>query len=206
VRDDSRIACDRSATVADTFMPGFSGSSSCAGMKLAGVVLRHIHIYPNRVHIGYMEQHHFASRAGVDQRADIGFARRHDAVEWRADVLESSDGLQALDIRLRRGEQRVTGGVGAGLFIRFLLRYRLRQQHAFPALGSAGGELFVGMCRRQICFRLVDLLVELRGVDIGQHLPGAHMSADVEVPMQQVAADTGIDWRLDISAHIAGKH
>ena len=53
-------------------------------------LLRHLHVDPHLVNVGDAEQLRAAAAAGaaagIDQRADVGLARGHDAVERRGDA------------------------------------------------------------------------------------------------------------------------
>ena len=57
----------------------------------------------------------------------------------------------------------------------------------------------------EIGLGLGQFLVEVRRFDRGQQFPRGHAGADVLVPHLQVAADAGIDWRLEVSLDRAGK-
>ena len=61
-----------------------------------GQLLRHLHVDAHLVNVGDAKQLRAAaaagSAAGIDQRADVGLARGHHAVERRGDVLEAGQG------------------------------------------------------------------------------------------------------------------
>ncbi len=67
------------------------------------------------------------------------------------------------------------------------------RQQAAPALGGGRGEALVGLGGGQVGAGLQHLLVEVGRVDVGQHLAGLHLGADVDVPALQIAADPGVD-------------
>ena len=65
-------------------------------------LLRHLHINPHLMNVGDLKQLRAvaASAAGIDEGADIGFARGHDAVEWRDDLFEAFQRLEPVDLAL----------------------------------------------------------------------------------------------------------
>ena len=72
-----------------------------------------MHVDAHHVNVGDLKQLGAAaatrSAAGVDQRADIGFARGDDAVERHGDVFEVGHGAQTVDFALVRGDFGVRG-------------------------------------------------------------------------------------------------
>jgi len=73
-------------------------------------LLRHLHVDAHLVNVGDAEQLRSGAAAGaaagIDERADVGLARGHHAVERRGDVLEACQRLQAVDVAL--------GGIDVG--------------------------------------------------------------------------------------------
>jgi len=90
--------------------PGYCGTSKLAvspGFELARESLRHLHVDPNRVHVGDLEQLLACPVARTNQGTDIGVARRDDAIERSDNGLEGLHGLQLPHIGL--------GCIGDGL-------------------------------------------------------------------------------------------
>lgn len=143
-----------------------------------------------------VEQLRVAVVVGLDQLADVGVARGEGAGKRRA------NGLVILQCR----EPCIVGGgrLGIGLgsrgvgafFIGFLARYRVAGQEVLPALGGGLGQPCIGLLLDHPCPGLGHLLVQVGAVDMGQHLPGGDLGADVLGPVLEVAADPGMDRRL----------
>ncbi len=73
------------------------------------------------------------------------------------------------------------------------------------AFQHAAREGSIGLRGGDIGFRLHDLLVEIRGVDFGEQLPGLHRRADIDFQFLQVAADAREYLRLRIRFEPARK-
>jgi hypothetical protein len=141
--------------------------------------------------------------ARVDQVADVGLARGHDAVERRGDALERLQCFEPVHVRLGRRDAGLLGGEVAGLFIRVLLRDRILLEHLGPAFGGRRCKLFVRLRIVQIGLGLQQLLVEIGRVDHTEQLSGFHMRADIRIPRMQIAWHPGINWRVNEGRQMA---
>jgi hypothetical protein len=133
-------------------------------------------------------------------------ARGHHAVERRRHLGEGLELPQPRHVRLRGGHGRLLGGSVADLLVRLLRRHGIGLQQRLPALRRALRELAVGLAREQIGLGLVELVVDVGRVELGQELALLHRRADIGVPALHIAAGAGIDRRLEIRLHIAGQH
>ena len=111
------------------FQPWFELGREC---------LRHLHIDPNRVHVGHLEQLLACSVARSDQRADIGVARRDDAVERSDNGLKALHRLQLSHISLGRIGDGFLGCCIACRIVSRLLRHDLPLHQKIPTLGGDG--------------------------------------------------------------------
>ena len=184
-----------------------------ARLNAGGQLLRHLNINPHLVNVGDAEQLRPAAAAGtaagIDQGADIGFARGHDAVERRDDPFEAFQRLQTIDLALIGGDfgygrvEARGGAVVIGLFALLLLLGDDALGRVAPALEGRLGELSLGLSdfdrrfrRIQLGFRRGQLGIEIRSVDLGQKVALLHVGAVIEVPVLQIAADARINRRL----------
>ena len=156
--------------------------------------------------IGDPEQGTAGSFPGVDQRADVGVALGDDACERRHDALERFELPQTLQIGTRRLARRRLGGCIACAFIGVLLRDRLRREQPLPAHVGGARQLVVGLRRAEVGLRLVQLLIDLGSLDVGQELALFHAGPDVGVPDLQVAVGACVDRGLVEGLYIAGQH
>ena len=76
------------------------------------------------------------------------------------------------------------------------MRLLLRQN--VVAVGGDDRDVVVCLGARQRRVRLRELLIEVRGIDLGQYLAGLYVRADILVPALQVAVDARVDRRLVI--------
>jgi hypothetical protein len=147
--------------------------------------------------------------AGVDQGADVGFARGDDAIERHGDILEVGHRLQPIDVTLVGGDFGV-GGTQAGfgaVIVGFFALLFLHRDHALgrvaPALVGRFGELLLGLPdpdhrtrRVELGLRGGELRIEIRRFDLAQNVALFHVRAEIEMPVLQVAADTGVNRRF----------
>ena len=63
----------------------------------------------------------------------------------------------------------------------------------------------IGLRRLEVGLGLLELLVDLRALDLGEELPLLHVGADVEVPALHVAVDARKDRRIREGLRAAGK-
>ena len=159
------------------------------------------------------------SASGIDQCADIGFARGDDTVERRGDVLEAFQRLQPVDFALidgdfgiRRTEARL-GAVVIGLLAFLLLHGHDAFRRVAPALVGRLRELLFGLSdfhnsarRVELGLRSRELGVEIWRFDLGQHVAFFDVRAVIKIPLLQIAGDAGINRRLVPGLHGAGQH
>jgi hypothetical protein len=127
-----------------------------------------------------------AGGAHVDERADVGLARSHDAVEWRDQALEALLGDELVDQRLRRLDLGHIGVPGERARVDILLGDGVGVGKGLPALRGDLRELRIGLGDSQTRARLHELLIEVGGVDLGEHIARLHFAADVVLPAFQV--------------------
>ena len=119
--------------------------------------------------------------------------------------LKFSSAWELAHIRPGAVGDRLVGRGRAGLLVIGLLRHPLRTDEGLPALRRDDRHLLVGLGGRQIGFRLLELLIEIRRVDHTEELASLHMGADVLLPALEIAGDPGVDRRLEIGLDRAGK-
>ena len=211
------IALEVVATIALKVLSGYCGRCSSADrpwLHAGGQLLRHLHIDAHLVHVGDAKQlgsvAAAGAAAGIDERADIGLARGHDAVERRDDALEVFERREPVDFALIGGDLR-RGGVepGDGAVVVGLLAFLFLHgddalRRVAPALrrsiaancsfGLPDFDLRLG--RIELGLRRRELRVEIGRLDFGQQIALFHMRAVVEVPVLQIAADARVDRRL----------
>ena len=154
--------------------------------------------------VGDGEQLRTDPAAGVDQRAHIGPPGGDDAIERGDDPLEPFLRLQPRDVRLcgvHLGHFRL--GV-ARLHIDVLDRDSIGLQQLLPTPRGDLRKPVIGLGNRQIGLRADEVLVEVRRFDGRQQFAGRHPGTDVLVPHLQIAADPGIDRRLEIRLDRSG--
>jgi len=164
-------------------------------MKLRREGLRHLHVDPNRIHVGDLEQLLTRAPTGTDQSADIGIARRDDAVERTTIVLNVSI---ASSCRTLAGPHRQR----PSLLPRRLSHCprpaatRLASSPKIPTLGGDGRKFRTGLGTSQRGFGLSELLVEVGCINHREHLAGLHRRADIKLPTLQIAVDPRVDAAL----------
>ena len=100
-----------------------------------------------------------------NQRADVGVARRHDAVIRSVDILKSLQLLQPANARHRRLDRGLLGLCVAHCLVGFLLGNGVRLEQILVASTGDVGEVQVGLRRLQIGLRNLQLLVDFGGFD-----------------------------------------
>ena len=142
---------------------------------------------------------------GIDEVADVGVARSNDAVERRDDALVALQLFEAAHV----GPACVDSGlrsdvISAGL-VGLLLRDGVLGQQRLPPVAGHAGKVRIGLHALQFGARLVQLLVDFGRLDLGQEIAFAHVRANVEVPLLQVAVGARVDGRIGKCLYIAGK-
>jgi len=153
--------------------------------------------------VGDVEQRSAFAATGIDERANVDVARGDHAAEGGVDALERLQFLQPRDIearRFHRGKARVHGPGG---LISVLLGDIAGLRQLVPARGGLLGDLVVGLGRGQIGARLLELVVDLGGLDLGQELPGFDSCTDVHQPALEIAVGARIDRRVDVGLDAA---
>ena len=79
-------------------------------------------------------------------------------------------------------------------------------QQLLPARGGDLGELVVGLGRGAVGARLLELVVDLRRLDLREQLTGFHARADIGVPALEIAVGPRVDRRVHERLHVAGQH
>ena len=110
------IASDVVATTALNVLSGYCGNASSAVSRRyawSRHFLRHLNEDPHLMHVGNAKELRpvAGAAAGIDQRADIGIARGHDAVERSDDALEGFERGELIDLAL------VDIGLGQGCLV-----------------------------------------------------------------------------------------
>ena len=155
------------------------------------------------MHVSHPEQCRAGVLAGSDELADIRISRGNDTIERSDDLLEARELLQPLHIGARGLHLRVTRSGRGNLLVGFLLRDGVGRAQIAPALRGQVGDFLVGFGRREIGFRLAQLLIDFRGLDLGQQLAGLHRCADVDQPALQIATGARVDGRLVVRLDVA---
>ena len=140
--------------------------------------------------------------AGVDQRADVGVARRHHAVERRDERQKAFERVQAVEIGLGGHRRRRLGGQVVSFLVRALERDRLLIAERCPAFGRNAGESRLRHAEPQVALGLLHLLFEIGRVDHRQDFASLHAVADVMRPALQIAVDPRINRRVIERLHI----
>ena len=178
-----------------------------AGLNIRGIGLRNIDIDPQFMHIGDFEKlGRIGLRSVMHERADIDVARGHHAIEGRDEMFEIFKRGEVADIGLGRGDFGEPRLIVAGLFVGHLLRNRVRLLQRFPPVCGDFGERRIGLGFFEFALGLVELLIEVRRIDIGQHIAGFHFRANVLVPHFDIAADAGMERRRVPGLNVTREH
>ncbi len=188
------------------------GSSACvtahvlAEPDLLRVGLRHAHVEPQPVGLGHHEQRApGAAVAGIDEVADIDVALGDHPVHRRDDPLEAFQLGEAAHVRVGRREVRHRLVVGALAVVEFLLRDRIALAQLLRAIERGLRQSQRGLHLLALRHGLREFLVDLGRVELGEHLAGLHVRADIGVPAAHVAAGARVDRRLHVAAQGAGQ-
>ena len=87
------------------------------------------------------------------------------------------------DVRLRRTAIRNRGIVPGGLLIELFAAHGAVRGERLPAREIGLREPERGARLRELLLRLFDLLIQLRCVDLGEHVAGAYDATDVGMPL-----------------------
>ena len=170
------------------------------------VRLRHVDVNAQGVGLGEQEQRAPGAAAGVNQVARINAAARDHAGKGRRNALEALELAQALDVGVGRREVGLGLRFTAAPLVELLLRHGIAFAQRLPAFHAAFGQ------RKALCRLLArrdalrQLLVHLRGVDLGQQLALGDAAADVLVPALEIAAGARRNGRLHIALQRTGQH
>ena len=162
------------------------------------VVLRHVDIDAQLGDVGDHEHRRSRAAAGIDQRADIGVARGDDAVKRHRDLLVAGERFQPFDIGLAGIDGGHLVGEVGGTLIDFLRRNEIRGDQRLAPVQRRFRQSGARLLADEISSSLQQLLVEVRRLDLGDHLAGLDLRADIGAPAFQVARDAGQDRRTRI--------
>src|SRR5262249_51356899 len=146
---------------------------------------------------------HAASR--VHELADVGVARCDDAVERRLDPLEGDQVLQAPDVRLGGLPVGLPRGQRADGVVVLLTGDRHRVYERFQTFLGDGGQVLVRLRGPEGRTGLLELLIDLRRLDVGQLLALADRASDVDVPRLQIATGPRVDRRFGEGLNVSRK-
>ena len=90
------------------------------------------------------------------------------------------------------------------LLVGRLMRHVAVRQQGLIALVRNVGERSVGLRVGEIGLRLKELLVEIGCVDLGEHVAGLDLGADVDLPARNIAADAREESRLCVGVQAPG--
>ena len=157
--------------------------------------------------VGDAKQFRVRGLAGVDEVADVGIARGHDAVEGREHPFERLEFAQALYVLPRRLDHCGLGRRIARTVVRVLLGNRLRLEQILPAIIGDLGEREVRLGRS----RGRRAPARARGRPRESRFPRAVRPLCTRAPMSvyqalHIAVGTRVDRRLDIGLDDARQH
>ena len=89
----------------------------------------------------------------------------------------------------------------AGGVVGILLRHRVGLAEVGVPIGRDLRQPRVGVRRREVGAGLLQLLLELGGVDLGEQLAGFHPGAQLDEPPLEVSAGPRVDRRIDLRLH-----
>ena len=120
--------------------------------------------------------------AGIDQRADVGVARGDHAVERPGDLLVAGQRFQPFDIGLAGFDGGLLVVEVGGALVDFLHRDEVRGEQRLAPRQRCFRQLRARLLADEIGPCLQQLLVEIRRLDLGDHVAGLDLGADVGVP------------------------
>ena len=139
----------------------------------------------------------------IDERADIRVTRGDHAVERSINLLEPLQFLQAADVgdvRINRSFHRMKV---ADILIGFLLGHRVGFPQRLPAVSGNFRLAQVGLRGLKVRPSLLQLLVHLRRLDLGEQLTLLHTGPDVSVPAFDITVRPRKDRRVGKSLRIS---
>ncbi|MFK4559963.1 hypothetical protein ABIF95_002493 [Bradyrhizobium ottawaense] len=157
------------------------------------VVLGHVDIDAQLGDVGDHEHRRARAATGIDQRADIGVARGDDAVERRGDLLVAGQRFQPLDIGLARIDGRVLVREIGGALVDLLRRDEVGGDQRLAPVQRCFRQPGAGLLAGEVGSSLKQLLIEVRRLDLGDHLTGLDAGADIGAPALQIARHAGED-------------
>jgi hypothetical protein len=184
--------------------------------------LRYLDEDPHLVHVGNAEELRPAATAdttaSVDQRAHVGIARGHDAIERSDDALKCLERGQLIDLALVDigiGERRVVTRLGAAS-LRLLRFGFLLGDDAFGRIAPAriGGprelplrvsDFDLRLRRYELGLGGIKLGVEIGGVDVREQLAFLDVCAEIEMPGLEVTVHARVNRRLIPGLDVAGQ-
>ncbi len=164
-----------------------------ARLEDCGIVLRHVDVDANLADVGDGEQRLGVARAGADEVADVGVARRDDAGERRGDRREALGRQQPVEVGDLRIDQGRLDREVAVLLVRFLPRHRRRLEQLRPAFCRRFRQGLVGAGAGEVGARLDDLLVEFGRIDQAERSACCDVGADILIPCLKIAADARVE-------------
>ena len=133
---------------------------------------------------------------GTPDGPNIGVSRGHDAVEWSRDALECLlYSFQPVYDRLVNNYRGLAAMIIAGGRIEVLRRDHIRFQKLLIATVGNLRQIPRGRCDPQLRLSLGELLINFRGVDVGQDSSRLDPSANIKIPGFQVSAGLSEDRR-----------
>ena len=191
----------------ENFRPGYSGTEIGLGADsdIRHVILRHVDVDPQLAGLGNDEQRRSAA-VGIDQRAEIGVARGDKAVERRGDALVFFQDAKPVEIGLRRSAPVPSLlAASAARWSRSCFDTAPDPMSCCPRCNVASASVELACALASSASRLHDLLIEIGRIDFGEEVAGFDRSADVGLPVLDVATDAGVDLRLGIGFEPAGQ-
>ena len=175
-----------------------------------GGVLRHIDPDADHVAVYHGEHRAAAGRVARDQAADIDVSLRHDAIE-RGDhllidfllVCILQLGLHRCGVVLRRLRRMLLSLKSISIGVALLPRHpALIDEYRVASPGGLGkravGCILAGrgLGLLETVLQLSNLVIDFRGGDLGEELPGLDVIADVDIALQHIAVGARVDVRL----------
>src|SRR5215471_16113269 len=116
-------------------------------------------------------------------------------------MLEAFEFFEAADVGLCGVYRRIFCGEIADRVIYFLFGDAVGLDELLIASRSNFGQIGIGLCSGEIGFSLRKLLIYFRSINVSKQIALRNASADVVIPLFDVAAGPGVDRRFDVSLH-----